>query len=270
MAANVLWNQAIDLQKVHEWDRLEQKVNMITRLQPHFLSIWTFQGWNLAYNVSVEWDAPEDKYDWIKRGIIFLEEGVSTNDKSPDLVWDVAWTYYHKFGFADEAIVLRKLFREDPDDDGTLHDRPDRRQRQARQLPARLRLVHEGRQPRRQGGAAAGGEQGRRRSSTSTSRPSTRAARATSPSGRCPPTPRPATPRPWRSRASRTSRPPSARSPARSGARPTTSGSSSAPTSGPPSASPRRWSSSTTSPPSSATASSRATRSTGPSGGRTR
>ena len=116
MAANMLWGQALDLQKVHEWERLKQKVDMITRLQPHFLSIWTFQSWNLAYNVSVEWDAPEDKYEWIKNGIKFVEEGVVKNDKSPDLVWDAAWYYYHKFGFADEAIILRKLFREDSDE----------------------------------------------------------------------------------------------------------------------------------------------------------
>jgi hypothetical protein len=117
MAANVLWSQAIELQKIHEWDRLKSKVDMITRLQPHFLSIWTFQGWNLAYNVSVEWDAPEDKYDWIKKGIIFLKDGVAKNSTSPDLVWDAAWTYYHKYGYADEAIVLRKLFRDDEDEE---------------------------------------------------------------------------------------------------------------------------------------------------------
>ena len=67
MAANVLWTRAIDLQKVQEWDRLKVTVDMITKLQPHFLSIWTFQSWNLTYNVSVEWDAPEDKYEWIKQ-----------------------------------------------------------------------------------------------------------------------------------------------------------------------------------------------------------
>src|SRR5207237_8012025 len=91
-------------------------VDLITKLQPHFLSVWTFQGWNLAYNVSVEWDAPEDKYDWIKKGIKFLQEGVSKNSKSPDLIWDTAWTYYHKIGFADESIILRRLFRDDSDE----------------------------------------------------------------------------------------------------------------------------------------------------------
>ena len=68
VAANVLWNRALDLQKVHDWDRLKLTVDQITKLQPHFLRVWSWQGWNLAYNVSVEWDAPEDKYEWIKQG----------------------------------------------------------------------------------------------------------------------------------------------------------------------------------------------------------
>jgi hypothetical protein len=116
MAANVLWTRAIEFQKVQEWDKLKVTVDMITKLQPHFLSIWTFQSWNLTYNVSVEWDAPEDKYEWIKRGIKFVQDGVSKNKKSPDLIWDTAWYYYHKLGFSDESIILRRLFRDDEDE----------------------------------------------------------------------------------------------------------------------------------------------------------
>jgi hypothetical protein len=116
IAANVLWTRAEELKKEQDWDRMETTVELITKLQPHFLSVWTFQGWNLAYNVSVEWDAPEDKYDWIKKGIQFLQDGVKKNRKSPDLIWDTAWTYYHKLGFADESIILRRLFRDDEDE----------------------------------------------------------------------------------------------------------------------------------------------------------
>lgn len=115
LVANALWLHADELKREHEWDKLKAVVDMITKLQPHFLSVWTFQGWNLAYNVSVEWDAPEDKYTWIKNGIVFLREGVNKNKKKPDLVWDTAWTYYHKLGMADEAIILRRLFHDDVD-----------------------------------------------------------------------------------------------------------------------------------------------------------
>ncbi|MDT9121899.1 hypothetical protein RSW84_31065, partial [Escherichia coli] len=61
IAANVLWTRAEELKREQDWDRMKATVDLITKLQPHFLSVWTFQGWNLAYNVSVEWDAPEDK-----------------------------------------------------------------------------------------------------------------------------------------------------------------------------------------------------------------
>ncbi len=116
IVADLLWLRAEEYKKDHDWDRLDTTVELITKLQPHFLSIWTFQGWNLAYNVSVEWDAPEDKYTWIKQGIKFIQEGVLKNRRSPDLVWDTAWFYYHKLGFSDESIILRRLFRDDEDE----------------------------------------------------------------------------------------------------------------------------------------------------------
>src|SRR5271157_859230 len=117
IVANYLWLCAEENKRDHDWDRLKSNVDLITKLQPHFLSIWTFQGWNLAYNVAVEWDAPEDKYDWIKQGIKFVQRGVENNRRSPDLIWDTAWYYYHKLGFADESIILRRLFRDDTDED---------------------------------------------------------------------------------------------------------------------------------------------------------
>jgi len=117
VAANVLWTRAEELKKEQDWDRMKATIDLITKLQPHFLSVWTFQGWNLAYNVSVEWDAPEDKYEWIKQGIKFIQDGVRKNRHSPDLIWDTAWTYYHKLGFADETVILRRLFRDDDDEE---------------------------------------------------------------------------------------------------------------------------------------------------------
>ncbi|HKM54815.1 MAG TPA: hypothetical protein VJY33_15505 [Isosphaeraceae bacterium] len=116
IVANYLWLRAEENKRDHDWDRLKSNVDFITKLQPHFLSIWTFQSWNLAYNVAVEWDAPEDKYEWIKQGIQFVQRGVDHNRNSPDLVYDTAWIYYHKLGFSDESIILRRLFRDDEDE----------------------------------------------------------------------------------------------------------------------------------------------------------
>jgi hypothetical protein len=125
IAADWLWLCAEENKRDHDWDRLKTNVEMITKLQPHFLSIWTFQGWNLAYNVSVEWDDPADKYDWIKQGIKFVQEGVRKNARSPDLIWDTAWFYYHKMGFSDESIILRRLFRDDEEEEFKTYDDPE-------------------------------------------------------------------------------------------------------------------------------------------------
>jgi hypothetical protein len=125
IVANYLWLKAEENKRDHDWDRLKSNVDLITKLQPHFLSIWTFQGWNLAYNVSVEWDAPDDKYEWIKQGIKFVQQGVDHNRRSPDLIWDTAWFYYHKLGFADEAIILRRLFRDDEDEEFKTYRDPE-------------------------------------------------------------------------------------------------------------------------------------------------
>ncbi len=126
VAANVLWFQAQELQKEQNWYAFEPVVESIIKLQPHFIQVWTFQGWNLAYNISVEWDQVEDKYYWIKRGIKFLERGTQVNGRSPELRWDVGWTYFHKIGKADEAKVLRKLYVDDdqPEIDAAGNPRP--------------------------------------------------------------------------------------------------------------------------------------------------
>jgi hypothetical protein len=57
-----LWTAATKKQMKHEWNELELIVDSLTKLQPHFITPWLFQSWNLAYNVSVESDRIRDKY----------------------------------------------------------------------------------------------------------------------------------------------------------------------------------------------------------------
>ena len=44
-------------------------VRALTKLQPHFITPWLFQSWNLSYNVAVEADRLRDKYFYVTRGI---------------------------------------------------------------------------------------------------------------------------------------------------------------------------------------------------------
>ena len=85
------------------------------RLQPHFEKVWEFNGWNLAFNTSAEWDAVPDRYYWVKAGGKFLKRGVERNRKSTHLQYHVANVLQKKIGIADESKQYRKFFLSDPD-----------------------------------------------------------------------------------------------------------------------------------------------------------
>src|SRR5262249_27313106 len=50
LAVCILWYDAQEKMKKHQWNELELRVDSLTRLQPHFITPWLFQSWNLAYN----------------------------------------------------------------------------------------------------------------------------------------------------------------------------------------------------------------------------
>ena len=79
VAITSLWLSAIEKQKKHEYNELEGIVRSLTKLQPHFITPWLFQSWNLAFNVAVECDKPKDKYYFVTRGIELLAEGERRN-----------------------------------------------------------------------------------------------------------------------------------------------------------------------------------------------
>jgi hypothetical protein len=135
LAITFLWSAALRQQERHEWNELELVIGAITKLQPYFITPWLFQGWNLAYNVSVECDRPHDKFYYVSRGLHLLAEGERRNheqsvDKNqpgigqPDLRHFIGVAYQGKFGTSDEKITMRCLLdmacidplRRNPDD----------------------------------------------------------------------------------------------------------------------------------------------------------
>jgi hypothetical protein len=106
-----LWYDAIDQQKRNDFHKLEQSVQAVTTLQPHFITPWIFQSWNIAYNVSVEMHSLGDMYFYIARGIELLSEGERRNKRSPDMRYQIAFYYQNKFGVSDQVQTLRCLFQ---------------------------------------------------------------------------------------------------------------------------------------------------------------
>jgi hypothetical protein len=116
-----LWSSAIEKQKRNDFHALEDAVQRVTKLQPHFITPWIFQSWNIAYNVSVEMQGSGDMYYYIARGIDLLAEGERRQGRtdpetgrrlgSPDMRHQIGFYYQNKFGVSDNKEVLRCLFQ---------------------------------------------------------------------------------------------------------------------------------------------------------------
>ena len=117
----VLWNSAIDKQKRNDFHKMDELIRRVTKLQPHFITPWIFQSWNITYNVSVEMQGSGDMYYYIARGIDLLAEGERRQGRidpetgrrigSPDMRYQIAFYYQNKFGVSDNVEVLRCLFQ---------------------------------------------------------------------------------------------------------------------------------------------------------------
>jgi len=114
-----LWHSAIDKQKRNDFHKMDSLVQTVTQLQPHFITPWIFQSWNITYNVSVEMQGSGDMYYYIARGIELLAEGERRQGRvepdgrrigSPDMRYQLAFYYQNKFGVSDTVEVLRCLF----------------------------------------------------------------------------------------------------------------------------------------------------------------
>lgn len=115
VAVNVLWQEHEDAKQTKNWAQMKTLANSITILQPHFLNVWEFHGWNLAYNVSVEWDDVRDRYFWVKEGIKFVIAGQERNKTYAELPYAIGHMLGQKLGRADEWRLFRQYFKSDPD-----------------------------------------------------------------------------------------------------------------------------------------------------------
>ncbi len=83
---------------------------LITKLQPRFGEVWSFQGHNMAYNISVLTDTPSERWEWVRAGIdLVRDEGLRYNPNDLILHKELAFWLSHKIdGVADDAHLYYK------------------------------------------------------------------------------------------------------------------------------------------------------------------
>jgi hypothetical protein len=110
LIANALWLRATDLQDQGKYFEMVQLADWITKLEPTFAQVWLVQAWNMAYNISVKFSDPADRWRWVQRGIELLrDEGLRYNPREALLYRELGWFFQHKMGHnLDDAHLFYK------------------------------------------------------------------------------------------------------------------------------------------------------------------
>jgi len=99
LIANALWIRAMDMQDAGKYFEMAQLAEWITKLEPHIPAIWIVQAWNMAYNISIKFPSPRDRWFWVSEGIRLLrDEGLRYNPKETLIYRELAWFFQHKMG----------------------------------------------------------------------------------------------------------------------------------------------------------------------------
>jgi hypothetical protein len=111
LIANVLWIRANELQQQDKYFEMVQLADWITKLEPTFTEVWVVQAWNMAYNISVKFTEPADRWRWVKSGIELLrDQGLRYNPNEALMYRELGWFFQHKMGQnMDDAHHFYKL-----------------------------------------------------------------------------------------------------------------------------------------------------------------
>jgi hypothetical protein len=110
LISNLLWIRANDLQQDDKFFEAMQLARWITDLEPHFTQVWLFQGWNMAYNISVKFKDFPDRWRWVESGISLLrDDGLRYNPNDVLIHRELSWFFQHKMGAnLDDANLYYK------------------------------------------------------------------------------------------------------------------------------------------------------------------
>lgn len=110
LVVDYLWIKVNMMKEKGLFYEVMSDADLITKLQPRFGQVWSFQGHNMAYNVSVMTDTPEERWSWVKAGIdLVRNSGIRHNPNDLQLHKELAFWFAHKIdGVSDDAHLHYK------------------------------------------------------------------------------------------------------------------------------------------------------------------
>ncbi len=111
-----LWIKATWQKQAGLFHEAMADADLITKLQPRFGEVWAFHGHNMAYNISVLTNTPEERWSWVRAGLdLVRNKGIRYNPNDLILYKELAFWFAHKVdSYSDDAHLYykRELARE--------------------------------------------------------------------------------------------------------------------------------------------------------------
>ena len=102
---NVLWQRSEQLKQDGKFFESNNLAEYITTLQPRFPDAWDIQAWNMAYNISVKTKTPEERWDWVNKGMVLLRDRSSSIQFEAFHVFKIFVANPHKEGRVRNVLL---------------------------------------------------------------------------------------------------------------------------------------------------------------------
>jgi hypothetical protein len=97
LITNIAFIRAEEYKRDGRYYDAMQLASWICKLQPRFPSVWEFQSWNMAWNISVTTYTPEERWAWVYNGAkLIRDEGLRYNPRAINLYRQLAWIFVNK------------------------------------------------------------------------------------------------------------------------------------------------------------------------------
>ena len=97
LITNIAFIRAEEYKRAGRYYDAMQLASWICKLQPRFPSVWEFQSWNMAWNISVTTYTPEERWNWVYNGAkLIRDEGIFWNPRAVNLYRQLAWIFVNK------------------------------------------------------------------------------------------------------------------------------------------------------------------------------
>jgi hypothetical protein len=105
-----LWIRHDQLKEAGQYHEAVQLAEMRCRLQPRNPYTWEFCSWDLAWNISVTAQTPQERYRWVTQGIRLLrDEALEYNPRSLVIYRQIGWIFATKMaGNTDDMHMYYK------------------------------------------------------------------------------------------------------------------------------------------------------------------